>query len=87
MQTRGRHGVHARTQVALRALQVWEAVVQNEGDAAKPFVNNLLPFVVSAQPHAGRSLMRQQLGDRARAAHALRMGARLNQLVRALHAG
>ena len=34
-------------QVALRTLQVWEAVVQNEGDSAKPFVNNLLPFVVS----------------------------------------
>ncbi|KAI8476813.1 MAG: clasp N terminal-domain-containing protein [Monoraphidium minutum] len=32
--------------VALKTLQVWEAVVQNEGDTIKPFVINLLPFVV-----------------------------------------
>ena len=34
-------------QVALKTLQVWEAIVQNAGDTVKPFVNNLLPFVVS----------------------------------------
>jgi len=32
--------------VALKTLQVWEAVVQNEGEGVKPFINNLLPFVV-----------------------------------------
>ncbi|GBF89721.1 hypothetical protein Rsub_02891 [Raphidocelis subcapitata] len=32
--------------VALRTLQVWEAIVQNEGDGVKPFFTNLLPFVV-----------------------------------------
>jgi hypothetical protein len=37
----------ARAQVALKALQVWEALVLNQGDAVKPFLNNLLPFVVS----------------------------------------
>lgn len=50
-----------RPQVALRALQVWEAVVQNEGDGAKPFVNNLLPFVVRpAMPRSGAPRMRRR---------------------------
>jgi hypothetical protein len=42
-------------------LQVWEAVVQNEGEGAKPFITNLLPFVVS--PRCGRRRRRGARGD------------------------
>jgi hypothetical protein len=39
----------APAQVALKGLQVWEAVIQNNSEAVKPFIPNLLPFVVRAR--------------------------------------
>ena len=32
--------------VALRAMQVWGCVAQNDGESVRPFIHNLLPFVV-----------------------------------------